>query len=54
MFGIDKTIKEIALDEAINSTDYSVINGRWHMNNRQFKELSFYEKSALAERIKSN
>jgi hypothetical protein len=35
------------------NTEYSIINGRWHMNNKSFNELSINEKSALAERIKT-
>lgn len=47
-------IIEVSEYKPIPNTDYMVINGRWHLNNRNFNELSVNERSALAERIKTN
>lgn len=53
MFGIKIAIKEIAQERQFINTDYAVVNGRWHLNNRSFEELTTNERSALAERIKT-
>jgi len=40
--------------ETNKNTDYAVINGRWHLNNRSFNELTVNEQAALAENIKTH
>ncbi|AGO47446.1 hypothetical protein Phi19:3_gp042 [Cellulophaga phage phi19:3] len=53
MFGILETIREIKEEIPRPNTNYQVFNGRWHMNNRTFEELSINERGALVERIKT-
>lgn len=53
MFGINTAIQEIVETRQFINTDYAVVNGRWHMNNRNFAELSLNERSALVEHTKT-